>query len=342
MEEHITEQNNESNVEEILFNSLLEEQEGKTEETNELLEHTEVEQKEDTDESVEEENLNAVASEEQSEELEQEASEELDEDEEVEENHSNPNKGLLKRIDKLTAIRRSVEEENEQLKNELNSLKNTKQSSKIIDNPLEDILSIEDLNNLENNSKVLFEEVSDAIDSANRRGLDDEEFAYTDKSGREYTVSELISLKKTATRYIQDYIPDRKIFIHNKQQSENKAVSEFSWYKDKDSNELKIASKLYNQPNIKRMVDSSEDGAYMLGLLVEGIKVKENTKPKPKLDKTKLKKAPTPSISPSNPSGSSKNINSVMSKNKLKQLEDNFNKSGNKEDLIKLFEAELN
>lgn len=219
---------------------------------------------------------------------ESEDSTEVEQAAEENEDAPSPKKGLLKRIDKLTAKRREAEERVDGLEAEVKNLREQLDSRE--DMPeLENIPSANPYSNL-TTTRTVQKEI-DRAEEIVEWCEDNPDGAIVEKKGGEdvdYTAEDIRNIKKNARKALRKHLPERLEYLKEEEQVNTQVDQVFPYWKDRSSVGYQEAMEiLKNRPEIKTNPTWKADvSIYQLGLqayreMVSSPKA-NSTKPKAK------------------------------------------------------------
>jgi hypothetical protein len=258
----------------------------------------------------------------------EEKSEESEPEEVTEDDQGLP-KGVKKRIDKLVAKRKEIEEQLKAKEAEIESLKAAK--PEVADAPVAPLPTNPYLH-LDNQSAVESE-----IQQARRvrrwceENPDGATVAGPDGKEVDYSAEQIRAIKLNAIDALEEHLPRQLNYVQNKSKLDPIAESEYSWWKNKASREYQQAQNmLKNFPELRRFPDYK----IVIGDYIRGSMERENNYAKQKqatTGKTVVKKAPSQPIKPSA-------APVQMSKQEIKTqvAEQKFRKTGSQEALKEL------
>ena len=233
------------------------------------------------EEKQSEEDSAEVESDEDKEKLSQE--DDSDDTEEVaEESQEEPEdglpKGVKKRIDKLTAKRRELEEKVSVMEQELNSLKNFPKTAEPEVKPTAENPYL----HLDSQSAVEAE-IKQARDIRKWCELNPDGAVVTDANGKEteYTTEQIRNIKANAMDAIEEHLPKQLNYVRARQQFDVQAEAEYKWWKDKTSKEYQSAQGMLKAfPELRKFPDYKfVVGDYLRGAAVREEAVKSRSKP---------------------------------------------------------------
>jgi hypothetical protein len=182
-------------------------------------------------------------------------------------------KGVQKRIDKLTALRKSAEEQAEKLQNELEQLKlqveSNKPSAIVIGKdenvPYAHINSLAEIDAEIAQARQVrrwCEENSNGIVVQNADGTE-----------TEYSTEDVKRIKLNAMDALEEHLPKRLNYVQTKEKVDAFAYKEYPWLKDKSSKERQIAEAFIKAlPQITRFPDYN----IIIGDYIRGVRARES------------------------------------------------------------------
>mgnify|MGYP003115894349 CR=1 FL=1 len=249
------------------------------------------------------------------------------------------------RFGKLTARAKAAEEKAQTLEESLKAQQEEVLSSRsdIVDNPYSDLNT---MNDIQDKAK----EINDVIDWAEEILFDSDDYSphdtVTEADGKTMTKAEVREALKQARKSRDKFLPDQfqkvkktENAVALRQQYGQKALKEFKWLGDKDSEQTKQFVQIAGQPALQKAYEQNPDLSwklpYLLAHSVDNLFKGDSTKT-PKGGDQAFK--PSPPKSPS--LGGTKSDKSESNSSKaLKDLSSRFKESGNKDDFQKLREA---
>lgn len=204
-------------------------------------------------------------------------------------------KGVQKRIDKLTALRKSAEEQAEKLKGELEQLKLQVESNKptgiVISKdeglPYAHINSLAEIDAEIAQARQVrrwCEENSDGIIVQNPDGTESE-----------YSTDDVKRIKLNAIDALEEHLPKRLNYVQTKDKVDSIAYKEYPWLKDRSSKERQIAEAFIKAlPQITRFPDFN----IIIGDYINGVKTREASYKGNNIRKAQVQ--PTSNYAPSN------------------------------------------
>ncbi len=206
-----------------------------------------------------------------------------------------PQKGLLKRIDKLTAKRREAEGKVDDLEAEVKSLREQLESKEDLpEQP--NIPSSNPYSNL--NSQRAVEKEMDRAEEILEWCEDNPDGAIIEKSGGddiEYTADDVRNIKRNARKSIKKHLPARMAYLQEESQVNDQVDKVFTYWKDRSSVGYQEAMEiLKNRPEIRNHATWKADvSIYQLGLQAYREMVSN-----PKSNSSKPAKAPAQPAAP--------------------------------------------
>lgn len=184
---------------------------------------------------------------------------------------------IQKRIGKLTAQKKTAEEENEDLRAELEKLRQGVPA----ESPgagLEEFSTEESLAGYEAQASDLYDELAD-IEPEDYREPDDGGEPVVEVNGRKCTRAEVKALKTTLRKTLKVGIPARRkqlegkrAFADERAQAEHQASLLFPGYNDPESADGQWLHAALENPKWKTLLENYADAPVLLGLLREGSK----------------------------------------------------------------------
>lgn len=181
-------------------------------------------------------------------------------------------KGVQKRIDKLTALRKQAEEQAEKLKAEVEELRSKVESSKSTEIVIksDDAVPYAHLNTIA--------EIESEIAQARsvRRWCEENNHGVVvenqDGTQTEYTSEDVKRIKLNAIDALEEHIPKRLNYIQTKAKVDSIAFKEYPWLKDKSSKERQIAEAFIKAfPQVTRFPDYN----MVVGDYIRGVQARE-------------------------------------------------------------------
>jgi len=163
-----------------------------------------------------------------------------------------PQKGLLKRIDKLTAKRREAEGRVDDLESEVRSLREQLESNEELPK-LANIPSANPYSNLTSQRAV--EKEMEKADEILEWCEDNPDGAIVEKSGDndiEYSADDVRNIKRNARKSIKKHLPERLAYLKEESQVNDQVDKVFTYWKDRSSVGYQEAQEiLKNRPEIR-------------------------------------------------------------------------------------------
>jgi len=183
-------------------------------------------------------------------------------------------KGVQKRIDKLTALRKQAEEEAERLKGEVEELKTKVESNKTSEIVIkaDEAVPYANLNSI----AEIEQEVVQA--RSVRRWCEENSHGVVvtnaDGSETEYTSEDVKRIKLNAIDALEEHLPKRVTYIQTKAKVDSVAHKVYPWLKDKTSKERQIAETFLKAfPQLTRFPDYN----MVIGDYIAGAKARESS-----------------------------------------------------------------
>lgn len=247
-----------------------------------------------------------------------EATTEAEEVEVQSQNSERPTKGMQKRLDKLTALRREAEEKAKQLEGEVAELKRSKATPapSASNNPYGHIESVSEIQaeyEKQRQIRLFCERYPDG---------------YYPEQGEPVGKENIAKAKVNALRAIEEHLPRHAQYLETKDQARRSAASEFSWLNDPtDERAMKAKAFIDAVPEIKRFPDYEMYAAHM----VNGLTSYQAQKAKAKQQPARVPMQPSVSSSaPSRPSQGDSKMDGAMSMER-------YRKTGSMDDLANVF-----
>ena len=248
------------------------------------------------------------------------------------------------RFGQLTARAKAAEEKARDLEDSLKTQQEQVLSatSEIENNPYDDLKSVSDIQNKAKEINDVIEWAEDVLFESADYGPDEQ---VTESNGQAMTKSQVREALKQARKSRDKYLPDqfrtvKKVEDATKLRKEygQKAIKEFKWLGDKESEQTKQFVQLASQPALKKAYEQNPDLSWQLPyLLAHSVNSMFGGKSKPSTNAQDAFK-PSPPKSPS-PAGAKSDKSEDNSSKALKDLSSRFKESGNKDDFQKLREA---
>lgn len=250
------------------------------------------------------------------------------------------------RFGQLTARAKAAEEKARDLEDSLKSQQEQVLSatSDIENNPYEDLKSVQDIQSKAKEINDVIEWAEDVLFESADYGPDEE---VTESNGQAMTKAQVREALKQARKSRDKYLPDqfrkvKKVEDATKLRQEygQRAMKEFKWLGDKESEQTKQFVQLASQPALQKAYEQNPDLSWQLPyLLAHSVNSMYGGKSKPSTNAQGAFK-PSPPKSPS-PSGAKSDKSEDHSSKALKDLSSRFKQSGNKDDFITLRTKQL-
>ena len=190
------------------------------------------------------------------------------------ENSEFQTKGVQKRIDKLTALRKQAEEQAEKLKKEVEDLRTKVESSK----STEIVVKSDDAVPYAHLNSIAEIEAEIAQARSVRRWCEENSNGVVvdnaDGSQTEYTSEDVKRIKLNAMDALEEHIPKRLNYIQTKAKVDSIAYKEYPWLKDKASKERQIAEAFIKAfPQVTRFPDYN----MVIGDYIRGVQARERS-----------------------------------------------------------------
>jgi len=250
------------------------------------------------------------------------------------------------RFGQLTARAKAAEEKARELEDSMKAQQEQVLSatSDIENNPYDDLKSVQDIQNKAKEINDVIEWAEDVLFESADYGPDEE---VTQSNGQSMTKAQVREALKQARKSRDKYLPDqfrkvKKVEDATKLRQEygQKAMKEFKWLGDKESEQTKQFVQLASQPALQKAYEQNPDLSWQLPyLLAHSVNSMFGGSSKaPKQTNAGEAFKPTPPKSPSPALAKSDKTEDNSSK-ALKDLTKRFKESGNKDDFQKLREA---
>ena len=250
------------------------------------------------------------------------------------------------RFGQLTARAKAAEEKARELEDSMKAQQEQVLSatSDIENNPYDDLKSVQDIQNKAKEINDVIEWAEDVLFESADYGPDEE---VTESNGQAMTKAQVREALKQARKSRDKYLPDqfrkvKKVEDATKLRQEygQKAMKEFKWLGDKESEQTKQFVQLASQPALQKAYEQNPDLSWQLPyLLAHSVNSMFGGSSKaPKQTNAGEAFKPTPPKSPSPALAKSDKTEDNSSK-ALKDLTKRFKESGNKDDFQKLREA---
>lgn len=203
------------------------------------------------------------------------------------------NASAIKRFGRLTAQKKALLAENEELQAQVEKTPQPAELPSFLkDNALHNVSDINALNKEIENLNTVIEWAEEGLE--NEVEYDDNGNEYVLKHDNKlYTKSDLRRIKADAKKVLRKDAPAREAWIKERQASDEQAVKTFDFLSDGESDNYKMFMQVKQSPLYKPLVDHLPNSNFALALMVEGlnaIKQKQESKSKPK----QLKKPSAP------------------------------------------------
>ena len=199
----------------------------------------------------------------------------LSEESQSEEVDDGLSRNVQKRIDSLTAKRKQAEEEAANLKAEVESLKAEVEKAK---SGSDGLIVKSDPENPYAHLNTIAEIEKEASQARSvRRWCEENQdgVTWTDEQGieREYTRDDIKRIKLNAIDALEEHLPKRMGYVHNKVKVDQVAETEYKWWKDRSSKERQIAEAFIKAlPEVTRFPDYK----LWIGDLIQGMRTRES------------------------------------------------------------------
>lgn len=250
------------------------------------------------------------------------------------------------RFGQLTARAKAAEEKARDLEDSLKTQQEQVLSatSEIENNPYEDLKSVQDIQSKAKEINDVIEWAEDVLFESADYGPDEE---VTESNGQAMTKAQVREALKQARKSRDKYLPDqfrkvKKVEDATKLRQEygQRAMKEFKWLGDKESEQTKQFVQLASQPALQKAYEQNPDLSWQLPyLLAHSVNSMYGGKSKPSTNAQDAFK-PSPPKSPS-PAGAKSDKSEDNSSKALKDLSSRFRQSGNKNDFITLRTKQL-
>ena len=250
------------------------------------------------------------------------------------------------RFGQLTARAKAAEEKARELEDSMKAQQEQVLSatSDIENNPYDDLKSVQDIQNKAKEINDVIEWAEDVLFESADYGPDEE---VTESNGQAMTKAQVREALKQARKSRDKYLPDqfrkvKKVEDATKLRQEygQKAMKEFKWLGDKESEQTKQFVQLASQPALQKAYEQNPDLSwqlpYLLAHSVNSMFGGSSKAPKQTNAGEAFKPAPPKSPSPALAKSDKTEDNSSKA---LKDLTKRFKESGNKDDFQKLREA---
>jgi hypothetical protein len=237
------------------------------------------------------------------------------------------NASAIKRFGKLTAQKKALLAENQELQQQVEQAPvPAEQPAFLKDNALHNVNDINALAKEVENLNTLMEWADEGME--NEVEYDDAGNEYVVKDGdKTYTKADLKRIKANAKKILRKDAPARQKWIQERQQSDQQAVQTFEFLSDGESEDYQLFMQVKQSPLYKPLVDHLPNSNFALGLMVEGlkaVKAKQANAGQPK----KLKK-PTAPVASAEAGASKPRSEGSKHKKAIQAAHAKFEKSGN-------------
>ena len=237
------------------------------------------------------------------------------------------NASAIKRFGKLTAQKKALLAENQELQAQVEQAPvPTEQPAFLKDNALHNVNDVNALAKEVENLNTLMEWADEGME--NEIEYDDAGNEYVVKDGdKTYTKADLKRIKANAKKILRKDAPARQKWIQERQQSDQQAVQTFEFLSDGESEDYQLFMQVKQSPLYKPLVDHLPNSNFALGLMVEGlkaVKAKQANAGQPK----KLKK-PTAPVASAEAGASKPRTEGSKQKKAIQAAHAKFEKSGN-------------
>ncbi len=230
-------------------------------------------------------------------------------------------KGVQKRIDKLSALRREAEERAKKLESELADLK--RQKAAPVSNPtnpygnLEDRASIEAEYEKMRNVRLFCERYPDGY--------------YPEDGGQPISKDKITETKVNAIRAIEEFLPKQAEYLENRDAVRVQTRKEFTWLNDPtDERTVKVNRFIEAVPEIKRYPDYEVYAAHMVNGMTSYKAQKTNAQ-------KGIQRAPIQPTMGSSPAPQAQKADPVQGAMSM----DRYRKTGSIDDLAKVFKSKF-
>jgi len=237
------------------------------------------------------------------------------------------NASAIKRFGKLTAQKKALLAENQELQQQVEQAPVPAESPAFLkDNALHNVTDINALSKEVENLNTLIEWAEEGME--NEVEYDDAGNEFVVKDGdKTYTKSDLKRIKANAKKILRKDAPARQAWIKERQASDQQAVQTFEFLSDGESDDYKMFMQVKQSPMYKPLVDHLPNSNFALGLMVEGykaIQARQASASQPK----KLKK-PTAPVASAEAGASKPRSEGSKHQKALQAAHAKFEKSGN-------------
>jgi succinate dehydrogenase flavin-adding protein (antitoxin of CptAB toxin-antitoxin module) len=237
------------------------------------------------------------------------------------------NASAIKRFGKLTAQKKALLAENQNLQAQVEQAPvPAEQPAFLKDNALHNVNDINALSKEVENLNTLMEWADEGME--NEVEYDDAGNEYVVKDGdKTYTKADLKRIKANAKKILRKDAPARQKWIQERHQSDQQAAQTFEFLSDGESEDYQLFMQVKQSPLYKPLVDHLPNSNFALGLMVEGlkaVKAKQANAGQPK----KLKK-PTAPVASAEAGASKPRSEGSKHKKAVQAAHAKFEKSGN-------------
>ena len=237
------------------------------------------------------------------------------------------NASAIKRFGKLTAQKKALLAENQELQAQVEQAPvPAEQPAFLKDNALHNVSDVNALTKEVENLNTLIEWADEGME--NEVEYDDAGNEYVVKDAdKTYTKADLRRIKANAKKILRKDAPAREAWIKERQASDQQAVQTFDFLSDGESDDYKMFMQVKQSPLYKPLVDHLPNSNFALGLMVEGlkaVKAKQANASQPK----KLKK-PTAPVASTEAGASKPRSEGSKHKKAVQAAHAKFEKSGN-------------
>ena len=237
------------------------------------------------------------------------------------------NASAIKRFGKLTAQKKALLAENQELQQQVEQAPvPAEQPAFLKDNALHNVSDVNALTKEVENLNTLIEWADEGME--NEVEYDDAGNEYVVKDAdKTYTKADLRRIKANAKKILRKDAPAREAWIKERQASDQQAVQTFDFLSDGESDDYKMFMQVKQSPLYKPLVDHLPNSNFALGLMVEGlkaVKAKQANASQPK----KLKK-PTAPVASTEAGASKPRSEGSKLKKAVQAAHAKFEKSGN-------------
>jgi hypothetical protein len=237
------------------------------------------------------------------------------------------NASAIKRFGKLTAQKKALLAENQELQAQVEQAPvPAEQPAFLKDNALHNVNDVNALTKEVENLNTLIEWADEGME--NEVEYDDAGNEYVVKDAEKtYTKADLRRIKANAKKILRKDAPAREAWIKERQASDQQAIQTFDFLSDGESEDYKVFMQVKQSPLYKPLVEHLPNSNFALGLMVEGlkaVKAKQANAGQPK----KLKK-PTAPVASAEAGASKPRSEGSKHKKAVQAAHAKFEKSGN-------------